>query len=144
MWLCMEFPSDRTLCEALRSLTAMWSAALPRERQGSEPGERPVSAASSGARNHCDAILARRTGVRHRRGKTPEPRPGRRDQTGTGSASQRARWRIVPYLDQGGACGWAGPASLPRSALAGRAAHAGPRLQDPGSSRLIRTKRLAW
>ena len=36
------------------------------------------------------------------------------------------RCRVEPFLDQGGACGAASPASAPGSALAARPAHAGP------------------
>jgi len=41
--------------------------------------------------------------------------------------------RIGPHAGQGDACGAAGPASAPRSALRARAAHGGPyRANSPG------------
>ena len=51
------------------------------------------------------------------------------DQWSDRRARRRSRCRIEPYLDQGGACGAAGPASAPGSAFPeARPAHAGPQL----------------
>src|SRR5208282_621591 len=54
------------------------------------------------------------------------------DQTRTlGHTRRPIRCRVGPFLDQGGACGAAGPASAPGSGLGRpRPAHAGPLPQD--------------
>jgi hypothetical protein len=46
--------------------------------------------------------------------------------TGTAQSVTTLRCRIIPYFDQGDACGAAGPASAPGLALEARLAHARP------------------